>query len=174
MKYLSLLSFIIVFSSALLGQENSNWEDKIEPTVWQSVNNGEDVDVILYFDQLNLKEETAKMDTKIEKTFKYAKLQSSKHPTHDWHHTMRVWALAKKIASNETRKVNLEILELSVYLHDIARQEEDDSESSIDHALLGSKKARNLLERLKYPKHIIDVIEYFELIHRRIKATEKK
>ena len=96
------------------------------------------------------------MDTKTEKTFEYAKSQSSKHPTHDWHHTMRVWAIAKKIASNETRQVNLEILELSVYLHDIARQEEDDSESSIDHALLGSKKARNQLEGLNYPKHIID------------------
>ncbi len=96
------------------------------------------------------------MDSKTEIVFKYAKQQASKHPTHDWHHTMRVWVIAQKIVLNETQSVNLEILELAIYLHDNARQEEDDSNGSADHALLGSKKAKVLLQSLKYPEVTIN------------------
>ncbi len=96
------------------------------------------------------------MDSKIEVVFQYAKQQASKHPTHDWHHTMRVWAIAQKIALKETQSVSFEILELAVYLHDNARQEEDDSNGSVDHARLGSKKAKELLQSLKYPEVTID------------------
>jgi uncharacterized protein len=95
------------------------------------------------------------MDSKSEIVFQYAKKQASKHPTHDWHHTMRVWVIAEQIALDDIGTVNLEILELAVYLHDIARQEEDDSNSTLDHALLGSKKAKELLQTLNYPDEII-------------------
>ena len=53
------------------------------------------------------------MNSKTEIIFQYAKQHASKHPTHDWCHTMRVWAIAQKIALNETQPVNLEILELT-------------------------------------------------------------
>ena len=90
------------------------------------------------------------MDIKIEKVLQYAEQQASKHPTHDWCHTQRVWAIAQKIVQNESQAVNLEILVLAVYLHDNARQEEDDSNGSVDHAILGSKKAKELLRKLNY------------------------
>jgi len=37
---------------------------------------------------------------------------------HDWFHIERVWKLSKKIA--ETENCNLEVVELSALLHDIA------------------------------------------------------
>jgi len=106
------------------------------------------------------------MNSKINYVFQYAKKQASKHPTHDWYHTMRVWAIAQKIALNETRSVNLEILELAVYLHDCARQEEDDSNGSVDHALLGSKKAKKLLQNLKYSEKTINGVSHCIESHR--------
>ncbi|MHA1237521.1 MAG: HD domain-containing protein [Candidatus Hodarchaeales archaeon] len=98
------------------------------------------------------------MDFKTEKVFQYAKQQASKHPTHDWCHTLRVWAIAQKIALNETQSVNFDILELAVYLHDNARQEEEDSNGSVDHSLLGSKKAKDLLQTLNYPENTVNEV----------------
>ena len=106
------------------------------------------------------------MNSKTKLVFKYAKIQASKHPTHDWDHTMRVWEIAQKIALNTTRSVNLEILELAVYLHDIARQEEDDSNGSVDHAELGSKKAKKVLQTLKYPEIKIHEVCHCIISHR--------
>jgi len=106
------------------------------------------------------------MDSRTTTVFQYAKEHASKHPTHDWHHTMRVWAIAQKIVSNDNQPVNYEILELAVYLHDIARQDEDDSNGLVDHAQLGSKKAKELLQNLKYPEETINRVCHCIEAHR--------
>ncbi|MFW9854170.1 MAG: HD domain-containing protein [Candidatus Thorarchaeota archaeon] len=76
-----------------------------------------------------------------------AKKLASKKPTHDWDHTLRVLNLAHRIASKETRPVEALTLDLAVYLHDVAREKEDESGGKIDHVHEGVKLAREILER---------------------------
>ncbi len=94
------------------------------------------------------------MSSTLETVIQKAKEYSSQKPTHDWHHTLRVWAIAQRIGSKEQRNYNLEVLELAVYLHDISRQEEDDSNGSVDHAKLGAIKAEEILTSLNYSDSI--------------------
>ncbi len=77
---------------------------------------------------------------------------------HDLDHTFRVLQNAKLIA-RRMKGVDVEVLELSVLLHDIARMKEDeDKTGSIDHALLGAEMAANILRSFNYPEEKIEVI----------------
>lgn len=84
-----------------------------------------------------------------------AKELASPRPTHDWDHTLRVLKLAHRIADKETRPVDLLILDLAVYLHDIARQKEDESGGEIDHAHEGVELARRVLQKEGYSEFVI-------------------
>ncbi len=98
------------------------------------------------------------MSSTLETVIQMAKEYSSQKPTHDWHHTLRVWATAQRIAAKDQRNYNLEVLELAVYLHDISRQEEDDSNGSVDHAKLGAIRAEEILTSLNYSDTIIQQV----------------
>ena len=69
MKYLSIIAclVLIVISTNVQAQSNNPWQDKIEPTVWQDVQNDETAEVMLYFDQLDLLSVTSGLETKLEK-----------------------------------------------------------------------------------------------------------
>lgn len=65
--------------------------------------------------------------------------------SHDWSHVERVYNLALKIGKKE--KADLEILKLAVILHDIGRKRQDEVNGKIDHAEIGAKLAREILEK---------------------------
>ena len=77
---------------------------------------------------------------------------------HDLDHTFRVLQNAKSIARG-MKNVDMEVLELSALLHDIARMKEDeDKTGSVDHALLGAEMATNILKSFNYPEEKIEVV----------------
>ncbi|MCD4740477.1 HD domain-containing protein [archaeon] len=90
----------------------------------------------------------------LEKIGEIAKNSSLENGCHGWEHTKRVQELVLKIGTEEN--ADLEILEISALLHDIARSKEQ-----ICHAEEGAKKARELLEEMDYDK-IEDVIHCIE------------
>ena len=67
---------------------------------------------------------------------------------HDWFHIERVWKLSKKIA--ETEKCNLEVVELSALLHDIADPKFHDGDEA-----LALKISREFLESKNVSEEII-------------------
>jgi uncharacterized protein len=87
-----------------------------------------------------------------------AKELASPRPTHDWDHILRVLKLAHRIADKETRPVNRLVLDLAVFLHDVARQQEDDSNGEIDHVHEGIKLARKILQDEGYSELVIDEV----------------
>lgn len=69
---------------------------------------------------------------------------------HDWWHTKRVWALAKKIAKGESGKnPDSYVVELAAILHDIADYKMNSGDDSI-----GPLKANALLESLGAEKEV--------------------
>jgi len=79
-----------------------------------------------------------------EKYFKDAK------GSHDWSHVERVYNLALKIGKKEG--ANLEILKLVAILHDIGRKHQDEVNGRVDHAEIGAKLAREILEKYNIGK----------------------
>ena len=75
---------------------------------------------------------------------------------HDWFHIERVWKLSKKIA--QTEDCNLEVVELSALLHDIA-----DSKFHNGDETVGPRVAREFLESQNVSEeiivHVINIIE---------------
>lgn len=70
------------------------------------------------------------------------------------------------IAKHE-KDVDFEVLIPSALLHDIARVEEsNDKTGQIDHAVLGSVVAENILKKLKYDENKIRKIKHCILTHR--------
>lgn len=85
---------------------------------------------------------------------------------HNMDHVYRVYNTCLAIAEKE-KSVNLDVLIPAVLLHDIARIEESkDKTGTIDHAELGSKMAREILENLKYDSDIIRKITHCISTHR--------
>ncbi len=85
---------------------------------------------------------------------------------HDITHVDRVVKLSTELAKYE-ENVDLFELELSAILHDIARVEEDtDTTGTIDHAELGSIKARKILNEYNLPEDVVDRICANVLTHR--------
>jgi len=100
------------------------------------------------------------MNQKLQKIKKIVEKELS-CSAHNMDHVMRVYNLALNLAENED--VDLNILKASVLLHDIARVKEDDDPSGkTDHAILGSKMAAPILEKIGFSgdeiKHIQDCI----------------
>lgn len=85
---------------------------------------------------------------------------------HNLDHIFRVYNLCLLIAQHE-KDIDLEILIPSALLHDIARVEESqDKTGEIDHAVLGSVIAEDILRTLEYEEEKIEKIKHCIIAHR--------
>jgi len=85
---------------------------------------------------------------------------------HNLDHVFRVYNLCLLLAKYE-KDVDLEILIPSALLHDIARVEESqDKTGEIDHAVLGSVIAEDVLRKLEYENEKIEKIKHCIIAHR--------
>ena len=85
---------------------------------------------------------------------------------HNLDHVFRVYKLCLLIAKHE-KNVDLEILIPAALLHDIARVEESqDKTGEIDHAVLGSVIAEDILRKLEYEEEKIQKIKHCIIAHR--------
>ncbi|MDR3597838.1 HD domain-containing protein [Clostridium sp.] len=85
---------------------------------------------------------------------------------HNLDHVFRVYNLCLLLAKYE-KNVDLEILIPSALLHDIARVEESqDKTGEIDHAVLGSVIAEDILRKLEYSEEKIEKIKHCIVAHR--------
>jgi len=78
------------------------------------------------------------------------KFFKGKNSSHDWEHTDRVCKIALHIA--KTENADSEIVEIASWLHDIAREEQNESAGKICHAERGAVLAKEILERNDFPK----------------------
>jgi uncharacterized protein len=93
---------------------------------------------------------------------------------HNLDHVFRVYNLCLLIAKSE-KDVDLEILIPSALLHDIARVEESaDKTGKIDHAVLGSVLAEDILRNLNYKEEQIEKIKHCIIAHRFRTGNEPK
>jgi len=86
-----------------------------------------------------------------------------RHSHHSKSHVERVYNLAVRIAKKEN--ADLEIVEASALLHDIARAMEDEGKIE-DHAVEGAKMAKKVLEEVNFPKEKIDKVVHCIEVHR--------
>jgi len=85
---------------------------------------------------------------------------------HNLDHVFRVYNLCMLLSKHE-KDVDLEVIIPSALLHDIARVEESqDKTGEIDHAVLGSEIAEDILINLGYEEEKIDKIKHCILAHR--------
>lgn len=85
---------------------------------------------------------------------------------HNLDHVFRVYNLCLLLARFE-KDVDLEVLIPSALLHDIARVEEsEDKTGEIDHAVLGSEIAEDILRTLGYEEEKIKKIKHCIIAHR--------
>lgn len=84
--------------------------------------------------------------------------------THDLDHTLRVYNTALHIWKIE--KANLDIIEVSALLHDIARLEQDKSVWKICHAELGWIKAKEILKKYSFNEDFINKVTHAITCHR--------
>lgn len=85
---------------------------------------------------------------------------------HSIDHIMRVNNLCNHIAKFED-DVDIDILTPAVLLHDIARVKEDEDDTGkVDHAILGSQMAKDILKDLGYDKEKIKKICHCIISHR--------
>ncbi|WP_346962433.1 HD domain-containing protein [Clostridium sp.] len=85
---------------------------------------------------------------------------------HNLDHVFRVYNLCLLIAKHE-EDVDLEVLIPSALLHDIARVEESkDKTGELDHAILGSEIAEDILRKLQYKEEKIQRIKHCIIAHR--------
>jgi len=66
--------------------------------------------------------------------------------SHDWDHTLRVHRLCERIGAAEG--VDMDVLLISAYLHDIARSQQDDSDGAVCHAERGAQLAASIVNKL--------------------------
>ncbi len=85
---------------------------------------------------------------------------------HNLDHVLRVYNLCMFLSKYE-ENVGLEVLIPAVLLHDIARvKESKDKSGEIDHAILGSEMAEDILRNLKYEEDKIEKIKHCIITHR--------
>jgi uncharacterized protein len=84
--------------------------------------------------------------------------------SHDWEHTLRVYALALYIARKE--KADIFIVSLAALLHDIARHREDRARGRLCHAREGARLAEQLLRRDKVDEDFIARVGHCIATHR--------
>lgn len=93
---------------------------------------------------------------------------------HNLDHVFRVYKLCMLIAEAEDG-VDLEVLIPAALLHDIARVEESQDQSGeIDHAVLGSEMAEEILLNLEYDIEKINRIKHCIIAHRFRTGNEPK
>lgn len=93
---------------------------------------------------------------------------------HNLDHVMRVYNLCLMIAKHE-ENVDLEVLIPAVLLHDIARvKESKDITGKVDHAVLGSDIAEDILKNLDYGEEKIEKIKHCIVAHRFRTGNEPK
>jgi len=93
---------------------------------------------------------------------------------HNLDHVFRVYNLCLLLAKYENN-VDLEILIPSALLHDIARVEEsEDKTGEVDHAVLGSEIAEDILRVLEYEEEKIKKIKHCIIAHRFRTGNEPK
>jgi len=66
--------------------------------------------------------------------------------SHDWEHTLRVCRLCERIGRAEG--VDMDVLLVAAYLHDIGRSSQDASNGAVCHAQKGAKMAEPVLDKL--------------------------
>ncbi|UCD77773.1 MAG: HD domain-containing protein [Desulfobacterales bacterium] len=66
--------------------------------------------------------------------------------SHDWEHTLRVRRLCERIGAVEG--VDMDVVLVAAYLHDIGRSHQDDSNGAVCHAEEGARLAGSMLEQL--------------------------
>jgi len=84
--------------------------------------------------------------------------------SHDWSHVERVLILCEKIGLKEG--ADLRILELAALLHDVGRQEEDESKGEACHAEIGAKKAAAILREEGFDDNTISAVVHCVECHR--------
>ncbi len=85
---------------------------------------------------------------------------------HNLDHVFRVYNLCLLISKDE-KDIDLEVLIPAALLHDIARVEEsEDMTGEIDHAVLGSEIAADILRNLQYEEEKIEKIKHCIISHR--------
>lgn len=85
---------------------------------------------------------------------------------HNLDHVMRVYNMSINLAEYE-KGVDMDILIPASLLHDIARVEEsEDVTGEVDHAVLGSEIARDILKSLDYDDEKIEKIKHCIVTHR--------
>lgn len=89
---------------------------------------------------------------------------NSQDSTHDFDHTLRVCNLALHIAKIEN--ADLEIIEVSSLLHDIARHEQDKSKWKICHAEKWWELARSFLQKRWFEEDFIAKVVHAITCHR--------
>ena len=70
--------------------------------------------------------------------------------SHNWDHTLRVYRLCEHLGSAEG--VDLEVLLVAAYLHDIGRGSQDDSNGAVCHAEEGARMAEAIVAKLALSK----------------------
>jgi len=66
--------------------------------------------------------------------------------SHDWDHTLRVCRLCERIGRAEA--VDMEVLMIAAYLHDIGRRDQDASNGAVCHAEKGAHMAESIVDSL--------------------------
>lgn len=85
---------------------------------------------------------------------------------HNLDHVLRVYNLCMFLSKYE-ENVDMEVLIPAVLLHDIARvKESKDKTGEIDHAILGSEMAEDILRNLEYEEDKIEKIKHCIITHR--------
>ena len=92
---------------------------------------------------------------------------------HSMDHVMRVYNLCLHLA--EDLDLDLDVLKAASLLHDIARvKEDDDPTGDTDHAVLSSKMAAPILQKLDFPEDKIKKIQDCIISHRYRTGNEPK
>lgn len=66
--------------------------------------------------------------------------------SHDWEHTLRVCRLCEYIGRAEG--VDMDVLLIAAYLHDIGRSSQDASNGAVCHAQKGAQMAKPVVDKL--------------------------
>lgn len=86
-------------------------------------------------------------------------------PSHGWDHVNRVRNMALHIAREEGVE-DLDAVQVAALLHDVARQEEDNSHGAVCHAVEGARKARVFLEKMQCNEDFIHQVTHAVETHR--------
>lgn len=84
--------------------------------------------------------------------------------SHGWDHTLRVHNMCLHIGNIEN--ADIRVLELAAYLHDIAREEQDESNGKICHAEKGAELAEEILRKLDYDERVVSQVCHCIATHR--------